>query len=185
VSESITSLLRALRDGDRSALDRLAPLVYDRLRRMARARMRGERAGHTLDTTGLVHEAYLELVAFERVDWRDRAHFFAVAARAMRNVLVDHAERRRAAKRGGGVAPLALDEEIPALQPAAAEEILALNTALERLRALDPRQERVVECRFFAGMTIEETAAALGVAPATVKRDWETARAWLNRELGG
>lgn len=183
--EPITSLLRALRDGDRSALDRLAPLVYDRLRAMARARMRRERPGHTLETTALVHEAYLELAAADGIDWRDRAHFFAVAARAMRNVLVDHAERRRAQKRGGGVAPVTLDPELPALAPACGEEILALHAALERLRALDPRQERVVECRFFAGMTIEETAAALGVAPATVKRDWETARAWLNRELGG
>ncbi len=183
--EPITSLLRALQDGDRSALDRLAPLVYDKLCAMARARMRRERAGHTLETTALVHEAYLELAAADGIDWRDRAHFFAVAARTMRNVLVDHAERRRTQKRGGGATPITLDSELLALAPAGGEEILALDAALERLRALDPRKEQVVECRFFAGMTVEETAAVLGVAPATVKRDWEFARAWLHRELAG
>lgn len=164
-------------------MDRLAPLIYDRLRAMARSRMRRERPDHTLDTTALVHEAYLELVRLDGVDWKGRAHFFACASRAMRNILVDHAERRRTLKRGGGTLTVAIDGDLPAIGPVRDEELLALDQALLRLRELDSRQERVVECRFFAGMTVGETAAALDVSPATVKRDWESARAWLNREL--
>jgi RNA polymerase sigma factor (TIGR02999 family) len=183
MAERITALLTALNNGNREALDALAPVVYDTLRRMARARLRGERRGHTLDSGALVNEAFLELSGLERVEWKGRAHFFAIAARLMRNVLVDHAQRRAAKKRSpapGRSAELTLGA---AGWPSAAD-VLALDQALARLAALDERQAQVVECRFFAGMTVEETAAALEVSPATVKRDWESARAWLNRELG-
>ena len=182
----VTGLLRAHASGDPDALGRLLPRVYEELRRIARGRLRHEREDHTLSTAELVHEAFLELVPPGRVDWQSRAHFFGVASRAMRNVLVDHAERRDAAKRGGGVRPLPLDELL-AEQVAAAErpldDLLALEEALARLEALDPRKARVVECRFYGGMSLEETATALGSSPATVSRDWTFARAWLHREL--
>ncbi|HET7599041.1 MAG TPA: sigma-70 family RNA polymerase sigma factor [Gemmatimonadales bacterium] len=181
----VTRLLTALSEGDRSALDRLAPIVYARLRRMAHRQLDGERTGITLATTDLVHEAYLKLVRLDRLRWRDRAHFFAVAAGAMRRILVDHAAQRNAQKRGGGRHTLPLDDNLAALPVAAArpEEVLALDEALARLAEVSPRQSQVVECRYFAGMSIEETAEALRVAPATVKRDWTVARAWLHREL--
>lgn len=178
----ITQLLAAASAGDRSALDRVVPLVYDELRRLAHRQLAGERPEHTLNTGALVHEAYLKLAGLERLEWRDRAHFFAVAAGAMRRILIDYAVRRRAAKRGGGARHEPLDRVMIAAGERA-EELLALDEALERLRALDERQSRVVECRFFAGMSIDETAAALDISPATVKRDWMMARAWLNREL--
>jgi DNA-directed RNA polymerase specialized sigma24 family protein len=163
----VTPLLAQASRGDRDAVDRLVPILYDELRRIAHARMRGERTGHTLETTALVHEAYLELAGLDRMEWRSRAHFLAVAARAMRRVLIDHAVERRAQKRGGpGARAVPLDE------------------ALHRLAATSERQCRVVECRFFAGMSVEETAEALDLSPATVKRDWTVARAWLHRELG-
>ena len=183
---NITALLRAHAAGDPDALARLLPRVYDELRRIARGRLRRERADHTLSTSEVVHEAFLELVPFERVDWQSRAHFFAVAARAMRNVLVDHAERRDAAKRGGGTRPEPLHELLEE-QVAAVErpldELIAVGDALTRLEQLDPRKARVVECRFFGGLSLEETAEALGTSPATVSRDWTFARAWLHREL--
>ncbi|HEX5387762.1 MAG TPA: sigma-70 family RNA polymerase sigma factor [Gemmatimonadales bacterium] len=188
----VTRLLAALSDGDGSALNRLAPIVYAQLRRMAHRELRGERTGHTLGTTALVHEAYLKLVRLDRLQWRDRAHFFGVAAGAMRRILVDQAAGRNAQKRGGGRRTLPLDDVMPRdavprdavpLAAARPEELLALDEALERLAALSPRQSRVIECRFFAGMSVEETAEALGVAPATIKRDWTVARAWLHREL--
>lgn len=182
----VTALLRAHAGGDPDALARLLPRVYDELRRIARARLRRERADHTLSTSEVVHEAFLELLPFERVDWQSRAHFFAVASRAMRNVLVDHAVRRGTAKRGGGVRAEALDDLVDT--PAAAAErpvddLIAINDALARLEQVDARKARVVECRFFGGMSLDETAEALGISPATVSREWAFARAWLHREL--
>ena len=174
--------------GDRDAVDRLVPILYDELRRMAHRRMRGERDGHTLDTTALVHEAYLELAGLDRMEWRDRAHFLAVASVAMRRVLIDHAVRRNAQKRDGGrrAIPLeALADPDPAfVSEQQADELLALDEAMRRLALVSERQCRVVECRFFGGLSIEETAQALRVSPATVKREWTVARAWLHRELG-
>jgi len=183
----VTALLRAHAAGDRNALDQLLPRVYEQLGRIARARLRRERADHTLSTADLVHEAFLDLVPLERVDWQSRAHFFAIASRAMRNVLVDHAERRGAAKRGGGQRPARLHDLLEDQVPAAGhpmDDLLALNDALDRLEQLDPRKARVVECRFFGGLNLDETAAALATSPATVSRDWAFARAWLHRELG-
>jgi RNA polymerase sigma factor (TIGR02999 family) len=174
----VTELLVALRRGDRAALDELLPLVYDALRRLARRQLGREAGPRTLDATGLVHEAYLKL-AGGRVDAADRAHFLAVAARAMRQVLVDHARRRHAVRRGGEWVAATLTEGLqgPEFDPA---ELLALNDALEQL---DPRQRQVVECRFFAGMEEQEIAAALGITERTVRRDWVKARAWLYQTL--
>ena len=166
----------------RATMDELVPLLYDELRRIAHYRLRAEQTGHTLETTGLVHEAYLRLAGSEHLDLADRAHLLAVAAQAMRHVLIDSAVRRKAGKRGGGRATVSLDE-VPLVDAARSEELLALDDALTRLGAIDARQARVVECRFFGGMSIEDTAAALELSPATVKRDWAVARAWLNREL--
>ncbi len=185
-AHGVTALLRAHASGDPDALARLLPRVYDELRRIARGRLRRERDDHTLSTADLVHEAYLELMPLDRVDWQSRTHFFAVASRAMRNVLVDHAERRGAAKRGGGVRAASLDELLEAQLPAterSLDDLIAINDALARLEAIDPRKARVVECRFFGGLSLEETAEALGSSPATVSRDWAFARAWLHREL--
>jgi RNA polymerase sigma factor (TIGR02999 family) len=179
----VTRLLAAASAGDADALKRLIPLVYDELRRLAHRQLAGERRDHTLNTGALVHEAYLKLAGLDRIEWGDRAHFFGIAAGAMRRILIDYAVRRRAAKRGGGRRYEPLDRVTVAVEERA-EELIALDEALERLQALDARQAKVVEWRFFAGMSIEETAAALDVSPATVKRDWITARAWLNRELG-
>lgn len=178
----ITGMLTALRPGDRDVFGAVFPLLYDELRRMARRRMRGERPGHTLSPTALVHETYLKLAGLERIEWRNRAQFFALAAQAMRQVLVDHALRRKAKKRGGGQVHVTLGEGVPGHTPPV-EEILALDEVLQRLEKIDGRRARVVVCRFFAGMEVEETAAALGVSEATVKRDWTYARAWLHREL--
>lgn len=178
----VTRLLEAWSGGDRSALKRLIPLVYDELRRIAHRELSREAPGHTLSTTALVHEAYLKLVQLDRIDWQNRAHFFAIGARAMRRILVDYAVRRKSLKRGGGRTPLPLDEAA-AVTEEDLDTLLALDEALGRLEARKERYGRVVECRFFGGMSVEETAEALGVSPATVKRDWATARAWLNREL--
>lgn len=166
------------------ALDGLFPLVYDELRRMAHQRLRSERSGHTLSTTGLVHEAYLKLAGQTRAEWRDQGHFLAVAAQAMRRVLVDHARRHAAARRGGGAVQVNLDDVSVAVDEQA-DALVALDVALTRLAALDERMCRVVECRFFAGLTDDETARVLGVAPRTVWRDWVKARGWLYRELYG
>jgi RNA polymerase sigma factor (TIGR02999 family) len=178
-----TELLLSLRDGNQGALDELVPLVYDELRAIARRKLRQERRGHTLNSAALVHEAYLKLVQLDGVEWQSRAHFLGIAARVMRNILVNHALRRKRVKRGGG-APLAPLEEASNLPAKEAERILALDAALEKLAAVNPRHARVVECRFFGGMTIEETATALGVSGATVERDWALLRVWLGRELG-
>lgn len=181
-SGTITQLLHDLRDGRSAAFDDLIPLVYEQLRRIARRRLRKERDDHTLQTTDLVHEAYERLEAHHEVDWDDRSHFFAVAARAMRQVLVAHARRKNAQKRGGTVPHVTVDDASPSTPPPPVS-VLTLNDALERLETLDARQAKVVEGRFFAGLTIQQTARMLDVSASTVKRDWRTARAWLAREL--
>ena len=179
----VTRLLLDWSRGDRTALDRLMPLVYDELRALAARSLRSERSAHTLQGTALVHEAYLKLVDQRQVRWQDRAHFFAVAAQVMRRILVDHARRHGAAKRGGGVAALALEDVALAAAPGPTVDWVALDRALDRLATLDSRQARIVELRFFGGLTIEETAEVLRVSPATVKNEWSLARAWLHREL--
>jgi RNA polymerase sigma-70 factor, ECF subfamily len=179
----ITQLLAECREGNEAALQKLFPLVYNELHRLARAYMRRERRDQTLQTTALVHEAYLRLVGPENAAWESRAHFFAVAARVMRNVLVDYARRRGRAKRGGSARDLALGD-VAVMSDERADELLAVNTALERLTSLDPRKGRVFELRYFGGMTVDEAAEAMKVSPATVTRDWRMARAWLRRELG-
>jgi RNA polymerase sigma factor (TIGR02999 family) len=179
----ITALLHAHAAGDGAALDQLLPRVYGELRRIARLRLRRERNAHTLAATDLVHEAYLKLLPVERIDWRSRAHFFAIASRAMRNVLVDHAVRRGAAKRGAGATVLELEDSSAATTQQPLDDLIALSKALERLERLDARQAQVVECRFFGGLSLDETAAALNTSAATVSRDWTFARAWLHHEL--
>ncbi len=177
----VTELLRAWHRGESGALDRLLPLVYSELRRVARARLRHERPGHTLQATALVHEAYVRLVGGRGPAPQNRAQLFAIAARLMREILVDHARRKAASKRGGSVSLVGLDESIEA--PIAPVDILALDRALTELHARDPRLCRVVELRFFAGLTIDETADALEVSTATVERDWTVSRAWLHQRL--
>jgi RNA polymerase sigma factor (TIGR02999 family) len=179
----ITALLRRFQDGDEAARADLIVLVQQDLRVIAARYMRRERRGHTLQTTALVNEAYMRLVDVNSVDWRDRAHFFAVAANVMRRILVDHARRRIAGKRGGGFELLPLDEGL-ACAPAEPEELVKLDDALERLAAKDPRSSRVIELRFFGGLSIEESAEVLKVSPRTVKREWTFARAWLREEMG-
>jgi RNA polymerase sigma factor (TIGR02999 family) len=181
-SPDVTQLLRELTAGRRDALDQIIPAVYGELRRIAHGQLRSERPGHTLSTTALVHEAYLKLVDVHEVEWQDRAHFFAMAARVMRRVLVDYARGRARRKRGGDVVRVPLDN-VGAPSLPRAEDLLDLEEALSRLEAISERQCRVVECRCFAGLSVEETAEALGTSPATVKRDWAFSRAWLNREL--
>lgn len=180
----ITNTLLALRGGDADALNRLMPLVYERLRQMARARLAGQSPGASLNTTGLVHEAYLRLVDQSRAEWQDRSHFFAVAATAMRQIVVDRARRRGAEKRGGGVRPTLLEDADPGVD-ARIEEILALDQALTQLGTLSERMVKMVELRFFAGLSVEETAEVLGLDARTVNRDWRAARAVLFRALGG
>ena len=182
-SHEITQLLIRWRDGDRSALDELMPAVYDELRRMADRYMRGERKGHTLQTSALVNEAYLRLAGHDQMQWQNRAHFFAIAAQAMRRILVDHARRRGNQKRGGDVQKVNLDEAA-AVTTERDAEIIALDEALVELAKVDPRKARMVELRYFGGLSVEETAQVLGVGHATVMRDWGMARAWLLRELG-
>ena len=179
-----TPSLVGLRNRDPAAVDALYRVVYDDLRRRARRALKAQPEGHTLSTTALVHESYLKLRGSDELHWQDRAHFLALAARAMRFVLVSHARSHRAKKRGGGRVPLELDEEF-AVSDDRAEEMLALNQALERLAAVDDRLARTVELRFFGGLTVEEIAESLDVAPSTVKLDWQKARAWLYRELRG
>jgi len=178
----VTELLVSWRQGDAAALDRLVPLVYDELRRVARRHLRGESPRHALQATALVHEVYLRLVDVDRMTLTNRAHFFGLAATLMRQILVDHARRQRADKRGGGATMLSLDGVSPTAQPASVD-VLALDEALGALASIDERQCRVVELRFFAGLNIDETAEALGVSPATVEREWALAKAWLYRQL--
>lgn len=178
----ITELLAALNAGNRGALDEIIPRVYQELKRIAHRQLAFERSDHTLNTTAIVHEAYFNLAKLNRIEWANRAHFFAIAAQLMRRILTEYAVRRRAQKRGGGGVHVGLEEAaFFAAEPNS--ELMELEEALQRLEAQDQRQARVVECRFFGGMSVEETAQALDVSPATVKRDWNTARAWLNREL--
>jgi RNA polymerase sigma factor (TIGR02999 family) len=182
VQTDITRLLNELRDGQGDALDRLMPVVYDDLRRVARAQLRRLRPGETLDTNGLVHEAYLRLADQAGAAWNDRGHFFAVSAVAMRQIVVDYARRKARQKRGGDHVLVPLDE---AAEPAAreAQDVIDLDGALTRLAALEPRLAKVVECRYFAGLSEDETAAALGVSVRTAQREWYKARAWLRGEL--
>jgi RNA polymerase sigma factor (TIGR02999 family) len=178
----VTALLDDWSRGNPSALSQLLPLVYAELRRVAARQLRNERADHTLQPTALVHEAYIRLVDERQVDWQNRAHFFGVSASVMRRILVDHARRRGASKRGDGISCVSLDE---AKDVAASNEmpILALNQALDRLEKVDSELAKIVELRAFGGLTIEEAAHVLSVSPSTAKRDWRTAKAWLNREL--
>ena len=179
----ITRLLQAHRGGDRGAFDALVPLVYERLRRIARGQVRRQGGSRTLDPTALVHEAYAQLVDETGVDWQGRGHFYAICARAMRRILVDYSRRRTAQKRGGGAPNLTLDPESLGVEEQA-DLVLAVDGALETLASIDLRLARVVECRFFAGLTEKETAAALDSSMRTVQRDWKRARAWLRKELG-
>jgi RNA polymerase sigma-70 factor (ECF subfamily) len=182
--EDVTQILQEVRHGDKDAPARLMPLVYDELRKLADYYLRQERTDHTLQPTALVHEAYLKLVDQTRVDWQNRAHFFGVAAQLMRRILVDYARRHQAIKRGGFQQKLTLDEAM-VYAPSRDVDLVALDDALNVLAQMDARQSRIVELRFFGGLTIEETAEALGVSPATVKADWSMAKAWLRREIGG
>lgn len=181
-SNDVTELLRQWQAGNSDALERLLPLVYEELRRVARARLRQEQPGHTLQATALVHEAYLRLVGSHDHTPQNRTHLFAMAARLMREILVDHARRKAAGKRGGTATMIALDESVPAPEIATID-ILALDEALSELHDLDPRLCRVVELRFFAGLNINETAQALQVSTATVERDWTISKAWLHQRL--
>lgn len=178
----ITQLLLDLSGGNRAAVDALMPLVYEELRQLAHRQLRQERQGHTLNTTALVHEAYLKLIDQQRVKWQNRAHFFALAAQAMRRILINYANNRLAQKRGGGQ-PLVTFNEQSVVQEARAEELVALDEALADLAKLNERQSKVVECQFFGGLTHEEIAEVLAVSVPTVRRDWRLARAWLSREL--
>ena len=179
----VSTLLRAWSDGDSRALDRLTPIVYDELRRLARHYMRGERAGHSLQTTALIHEAYLRLVDYKRMRWQNRAHFVAVSAQAMRRILVDHA-RRRNMKRGADQERVSLDDAA-LVSIAPSTDVVALDDALKALAERAPRKAQVVELRFFGGLSVEETAEVLHVSPITVMREWKSAKAWLYRELSG
>jgi RNA polymerase sigma factor (TIGR02999 family) len=181
--DGIPEALQRLQDGEEEALERLVPLIYDDLRRLARRQLGRRRPGHTLATTGLVHETYLKLLAERRTWWSDRGHFFAVAARAMRHILIDHARKRLRRKRGGGVSHVVLDEQRIGVD-AGIDRVLAVDAALTRLAGSDQRLVRIVECRFFAGLSDEETAEALGVSPRTVQRGWARARSWLQDEMG-
>jgi RNA polymerase sigma-70 factor (ECF subfamily) len=181
-TQDVTHLLIRWSNGDAEALDALMPLVYEELRRLAQHYLGREKAGHTLSSTALVHEAYLRLVTQKEVTWQNRAHFFGVASRMMRRILVDHARRHAYAKRGGGAMTLSLDEALAAGKPREMD-LVALDDALDTLAKLDERQSRMVELRFFGGLSIEETSEVLGVSAPTVKREWATARAWLYREI--
>ncbi|HKF06333.1 MAG TPA: sigma-70 family RNA polymerase sigma factor [Candidatus Sulfotelmatobacter sp.] len=181
--EDVSALLQAWSEGDQSALDRLTPIVYDELHRLARHYMSGERSAHSLQTTALVNEAYLRLVDYKRMQWQNRAHFFAVSAQLMRRILVDHA-RRHNLKRGAGVLHVSL-EEAAVIGGDRDEDLVALDDALHALARFDTRKSQVVELRFFGGLSVEETAEVLRTSPITVMRDWSTARAWLYREMNG
>jgi RNA polymerase sigma-70 factor (ECF subfamily) len=181
-SAQVTRLLLDLKNGDPAAVDRLVPIVYDELRRLAAHYLRDERAAETLQPTALVHEAYLRLVAQNMPDWESRSHFFGVAAHLMRQILVDHARRHRSQKRGGGQAPVSLDEVVT-FAPMKTDDIVALDDALNALAAVDARKSKVIELRFFGGLSIEETARALNVSVGTIGREQRLAEAWLHREL--
>jgi RNA polymerase sigma factor (TIGR02999 family) len=179
----ITALLKAWSDGNQAALEKLTPIVYKELHRLAGRYMKGERPGHSLQTTALVNEAYMRLVDYKRMKWQNRAHFFAVSAQLIRRILVEHA-RRRNLKRGAGFRHISLDD-VAVTGSARSADLVALDDAMTALARMDPRKERVVEMRFFGGLSVEETAEVLKVSTVTVMRDWSTAKAWLYRELGG
>lgn len=185
VEQGITQWLARLREGEHQALDRLLPMVYEELRLRARAQLRGENPGHTLGATALVHEAYLRLSKQKKIDPVDRDHFFAIAGKTMRRVLVDHARIRGAKKRGSGRVALSLEHAGALLADDGAEDLLLIDNALERLAEANPRAAQVVERRFFAGLTLDETAESLGLSKKTVQRDWTLARAWLQKEIDG
>jgi RNA polymerase sigma factor (TIGR02999 family) len=182
-SPDVTRLLVSWSKGDESALEQLMPLVYGELRRLASAYLRRERPNHTLQSTALVHEAFMRLVNQQDVAWKNRAHFYAIAAQMIRRILVDYARSQHAEKRGSGAVKLALDEAMDVPQQKGELDLLGLNGALDKLTELDPRQSRIVELRFFAGLSIEETAEVMQLSPATIKREWTSARAWLFREM--
>jgi len=181
---NITELLVGYQGGDKEALDQLMPIVYDELRRQAARYLRREQAGHTLQTTALIHEAYVRLVDQRNVQWQNRAHFFGIAAQLMRRILVDHARTKKRVKRGGSKVQVSLADATVAVKGPDLD-IVALDEALEHLAKVDEQQSRVVELRYFSGLTVEETAEVMGISTATVKREWSVARAWLHRELSG
>jgi len=181
-SDEVTQLLQRWSDGDEQALEKLTPVLYKELHRMAHRYMRQERPGHMLQTTALINEAYLRLVAWKNVRWQNRAHFFGISAQLMRKILVDFARSRNYAKRGAGASVITL-EEFPDVSSDRARDILALDEALLRLATFDPRKSRIVELRFFGGLTLEETAEVLNVSSRTIRREWELAKVWLSREI--
>ena len=183
-SEEVTQLLVAWSNGDKKALDQLMPLVYQQLHRLARRRLVQEGPGHTLQTTALVHEAYLRLVGQKNSKWQNRAHFYAIAAQMMRRILVDYARSRRYAKRGGSAQKVSFDERM-AVSDGNAASVVAVDEALTTLAGIDERKSKMVELRFFGGLSIEETAAVLGVSTGTIRRDWTLTKAWLQREIYG
>ena len=183
IKGEISEMLKAWSDGDREIADEFMPLVYEELRRQARRFLRKERSNHTLQTTGLVHEAYLRLIDQRGVSWQNRAHFFGIAAEMMRRILVNYALHANREKRGGGVQTIALDERIQIAGAIRDVDLIALDEALTRLTLLDHRQARVVELKYFGGLSVEETSEVLGISPATVKREWTMAKAWLRAEL--
>jgi RNA polymerase sigma-70 factor (ECF subfamily) len=180
----VTVLLLEWQKGDSQAASKLMPLVYSELRRLAGSRMRREKPGHTLEATGLVHEAYLKLLGQQNLSCESRAHFLGIASRLMRQVLVEHARKRQAVKRGGHQEKLLLEDSMLQVEANQGIEFVALDEALQRLEKLDPQQARIVELRFFGDLSVEETATVLGISPRTVKRDWSVARVWLHREIG-
>jgi RNA polymerase sigma factor (TIGR02999 family) len=181
-TQEVTQVLRELSDGHETAPERLMPLVYDELRRLAGGYMEGERTDHTLQATALVHEAYLRLVDWKNVSWQNRAHFFALAAQVMRRILIDYAREKHAQKRGDGFTKIALEEAVSFPQQREVD-LVALDDALKTLAEIDPAQSRIVELRFFGGLTIEETAEVLRLSPATIKREWKMAKAWLHKRI--
>ncbi len=183
-TENVSELLNAWSIGDQDALDKLMPVVYDELRRQASNYLRRERPGHTLQTTALVHEAYLRLIDQKDMRWQNRAQFFGIAAQLMRRILVDHARAKHRAKRGGGDLRMTLNEETT-IAKSRSVDLIALDEALSRLAQIDSQQSKIVEVRFFGGLNVEETAEVLRISPATVKRDWSVAKAWLHREISG
>lgn len=184
-STDVTGLLQRVKEGDPEASEKLVPIVLGELRRLARHHLRNERLGHTLQPTALVNEAYIRLAGFNRMDWQSRSHFLGVASGLMRQILIDYARRRQSLKRGGGKAFVELDENRALLSPQQSAELLALDVALEQLAKMNPRHAKIVELRYFGGLSVEEAAEAIGIAPITVKRDWAAARAWLRTRLEG
>jgi RNA polymerase sigma-70 factor (ECF subfamily) len=182
VQEDVTALLGQLAKGNDAAASKLIPIVYDELRRLAAGYMRHERKDHTLQPTALVHEAYLKLIQQRAVDWQGRAHFFGIAAQVMRRILIDHARGHLRDKRGGGAIPVPLEEAL-VFAPEQSCELVKLDESLQRLAKLDPRQSKIVELRFFGGLTVEQTAESLGISPKTVKREWSMAKAWLHGDV--